>query len=575
MTDFEIQRIPFDRGAIDAWAGERALHTNWPVVYTLNDSQRIYVGETSNAHLRLTQHLSSESKRDLHQARVVFRQDFNKSACLDLESFLIRYFAADDQYEVLNGNAGITDSDYFQRDRYRESFELIFNELVRQGILTRSIPDLVNSDLFKYSPFKALTTDQAVAIEGILENLFQNIANGLPKEIVVQGDPGTGKTIVAVYLMKLLQDIKLSNPNEPSDADSLFSDFFQSGYREQLRDFNIGLVVPQISLRRTIEKVFSKTPGLSKAMVLDPFEVGESDEYFDLLIVDESHRLQQRANQPAASRNIQFQQINSKLFGSDDKTFTQLDWIKAKSLHQIYLLDESQSVKPADLPSKVIGSLVQRTKSNFCHYSLSSQMRVSGGADYIDFIGRVLHDEYDGGPKHFGDYDLKFFDNFLDMKIAIEKKASDPKTRLSRLLSGFAWPWQSKSGEFDWDIEIDGIRMPWNRRNYDWVNSPTSLDEVGSIHTIQGYDLNFAGVIIGPDLYFDQELGKIAFNRERYFDKKGKENNPTLGIFYTDDDLLNYVTNIYRVLLTRGIDGTYIYVYDKALRERLRPFFKN
>ena len=87
--------------------------------------------------------------------------------------------------------------------------------------------------------------------------------------------------------------------------------------------------------------------------------------------------------------------------------------------------------------------------------------------------------------------------------------------------------------------------------------------------------MNFAGVIIGPDLYFDQELGKIAFNRERYFDKKGKENNPTLGIFYTDDDLLKYVTNIYRVLLTRGIDGTYIYVYDNALRQHLRQFFKD
>jgi DUF2075 family protein len=306
-------------------------------------------------------------------------------------------------------------------------------------------------------------------------------------------------------------------------------------------------------------------------MVLDPFEVGDSAEIFDLLIVDEAHRLQQRANQPAAERNIKYASINEKLFQVDDKTKTQLDWIKNRSRHQIYLLDSLQSVKPADLQRKHIEPLLQVARKNKTLFRLSSQMRVSGGSDYIEFIGQMLGGEFAGPPKDFGEYDLRFFDNFGDMKFEINRRETD--SGLSRLLAGFAWPWQSKGGKADFDIEIDGIRLPWNRRNYDWVSSPTSSEEVGSIHTIQGYDLNFAGVIIGRDLYFDEYTQKIRFSRENYFDKKGKENNPTLGIQYSDEDLLKYVLSIYRVLLTRGIKGTYIYVCDEALRKHLSKFF--
>ena len=107
----------------------------------------------------------------------------------------------------------------------------------------------------------------------------------------------------------------------------------------------------------------------------------------------------------------------------------------------------------------------------------------------------------------------------------------------------------------------------------DWVSSPRSPKEVGSIHTVQGYDLNYVGVIIGPDLRWDASTNQTSFDRASYFDTKGKENNPKLGQRYSDDDLLQYVRNIYAVLLTRGILGTYVYVSDRALREQLRKYF--
>jgi DUF2075 family protein len=89
---------------------------------------------------------------------------------------------------------------------------------------------------------------------------------------------------------------------------------------------------------------------------------------------------------------------------------------------------------------------------------------------------------------------------------------------------------------------------------------------------VQGYDLNYAGVIIGPDLRFDTTTGRIVVDRASYFDKKGKEANTALGGVYSDDDLLWYIQNVYAVLLTRGIRGTYVYVHDPALRDHLKRF---
>lgn len=567
MTNFNIERLPFDKDAVSVWARADSRRNNWPVVYTIESSKEIYVGESTNAAGRMLQHLTSDQKLHLKQIKVIFDETFNKSVCLDLESQLIRYLAADTKYSVLNGNHGITDADYYDREKYRDTFKEVFDELFREGVFTRTIPDIVNSDLFKFSPFKALNTDQAVAIEGVLDKVFEDLRNESGAPIVVQGDPGTGKTIVAVYLMKLMVDIANSQDGEDFDSDSLFSGYFQNEYRNALQNMRIGVVIPQQSLRKSIEKVFAKTPGLSKSMVMSAFDVGSSKDHFDLLIVDESHRLGQRSNQPSAAQNKLFTDINTKLFGSDELTWTQLDWIRAKSNHQLFLLDSAQSVKPADLPKKVTDQMVAEAKSRDSYFRLASQMRVAGGSDYIEFVGRLFAGTQQG-PESFGDYELKFFDDIGEMRQAILHK--DFEVGLSRMVAGYAWPWVSKNNPELHDIEIDGLGLTWNRTATDWINSPSSLEEVGSIHTVQGYDLNYAGVIIGPDLGYDPVTKKLVFHRENYHDKKGKENNPRLGIEYTDDDLLNYVVNIYRVLMTRGIRGTYVFVCDENLRAKFK-----
>jgi len=567
MTSFEIERFSFKSENVSEWAKQNPRHTNWPVVYTLSDSAELYIGETLNGASRMRQHLGTETKQHLEQVQVIIDETFNKSVCLDLESFLIRLFAGDGKYKILNGNDGITDADYYERPKYQESFKEIFENLYRMGYFTRTIPQIENSDLFKLSPFKALTPDQAAAVEDILEGLFEDIESSNTNTIVVQGEPGTGKTVLAIYLIKLLCDIKVLNEDEPLDHDSMFADFYQPGHKSLLKNSRIGIVVPQQSLRKSIQMVFRNVPALDPSMVLTPFEVGESHEKFDLLIVDEAHRLSRLAAQAMGTLTKQFRDINGRLFGTDGANNSQLDWIMHQSKHQLFLVDSDQAVRPADLPSHTLTSLKNNAKNDDRLYRLATQMRVRAGSDYVGFGKELLKGKIPNG-RDFGPYDLRLFEDFDSMYRAIRRR--EEEFGLSRLVAGYAWEWKSRRDKSAYDIELGSFKLRWNTTAVDWINSKNALDEVGSIHTVQGYDLNYAGVIIGKDLVFDTSKGKTTFNRKRYFDARGKSNNNILGIKFSNEDILNYVRNIYSVLLTRGIRGTYIFVEDKELRSIFR-----
>jgi DUF2075 family protein len=572
MTDFKIEKFPFDQAAVNNWGLADPVGVDWPVVYTLSSDDQIYVGETLNATSRLTQHLKSSSKQGLKRVQIILNSRFNKSACLDLESQLIKYFAADGTHRVLNANSGITEANYFERDSYRESFKELFDILVKDGLLSRPIEEIVNSNLFKFSPFKSLNTEQAVVVSAITERIIEQVKDHKTGQLIIQGDPGTGKTIVAIYLVKLLKDIAIMSADELVEQESVFSDLFTEESAEVIRDLRIGLVVPQQALRKTLQTVFAKTPGLDKSMVMTPFEAAESSHQFDLLIVDEAHRLGQRANQSSAMQNRKFTELNIKLFGSDDPSITQLDWINKKSRLQLLLLDTAQAVRPADLPLLTTQNLIDEATSAKSLFRLTSQMRVTGGKDYLEFV-RSLFTENPLPRTAFNGYDLRFYEDAAVMRKDILKL--DSEYGLSRLLAGFAWPWSSKKNPSAIDISLDGLDLQWNQTAVDWVSSPTSKDEVGSIHTIQGYDLNYAGVIIGKDISYDPKTKQFVFNRENYHDVKGRENNAARGIVYTDEDILQWVLNIYRVLLTRGIKGTFIYVCDPELRELLRSRILN
>jgi DUF2075 family protein len=567
MTSFRIEHI---HGIGSVNQAPDARLGNWPVVYVLSGGKKIYVGESLNVRNRFSQHLKSPNKHGLNTAYIVLDDSFNKSAALDLESHLVRYLAGDDQFTVINRNNGIIDADYFNRAEYRKRFKDVFDQLRELGIFQHSIAEIESSDLFKLSPYKALNADQEQVIQSYLGDLLRHLKASTNSMAVVEGDPGTGKTIVGVYLMKLLIDLARTPEADEIEDESILNDPVVAENRHLLEEMKIALVVPQGALRDSIQKVFKKTPGLNAKMVLSPFQVGQSEEHFDLLVVDETHRLNHRANQSSGMNNQKFRLINERLFGTDDAKYTQVDWIRAKSNHQLFLLDVNQSVKPADLPLKAVEAIAEQAANTKSLYPLTSQMRVMAGGDYIDYLHAAFSDS-PPAPRAFPGYDLRWFEDLRQMEDALYEKEAE--VGLARMLAGYAWEWISKDDKSVFDFDIDGVMRQWNHKQTDWVRSKGAVDQIGVIHTIQGYDLNYAGVLIGKDLRYDPQTGKLFFDRSNYFDKKGVEDNTKLGIKYSDEDILRYIVNIYVVLLTRGVRGTFVYVCDPGLREYLKPFF--
>lgn len=350
----------------------------------------------------------------------------------------------------------------------------------------------------------------------------------------------------------------------------MFSEFFLSGTRERFEDLKIGIVVPQQALRSSIKKVFARTPGLEGTMVLSAYEVADSEEVFDVLIVDEAHRLSQFSSQAVPTLTKRYKEINERLFHGENPKASQVDWLREKSRHLILMLDLQQTIRPGDFAMEDFRILLENTAQNR-KYRLHTQMRSLGGEDYIDYVARVLSPMPPEEPLQFEGYEIGLVTSPRNLVKLIEDREED--SGLSRLIAGFAWEWKSKNDRQAIDIDLgEGVQRQWNTKVIDWVSSKNAVNEVGSIHTVQGYDLNYAGVIIGKDLQYTPERG-LFIDRSNYFDTKGKSNNNMGGRITTDEMLYKYITNIYSVLLTRGIKGTFIYAVDPGLREYLGRYF--
>ena len=411
MTSSRIHRVSFDRDSLAAWAATDPRSANWPVVYTIDGLRHVYVGETIHVLSRMRKHLARGDRNHLTSARVVIDEMFNKSVCLDLESFLIKRFSGDGKYEVLNANAGMTGSDYYQRETYRQQFEDIFDQLRSEGLFEKSAADIENSDMFKLSPYKELNYDQRTAILAILQQLFSDLRNGQPSTAVIEGQPGTGKTIVGIYLIKLLSDIQLNTSLIDADSDAIFAGFFTPENAELLQGFRMALVVPQQSLRKTVrEGLHQDVWTLEGHGALAVPGRRPRRTAIDLLIVDEAHRLQQlSATMPTLI--TKFKATNRRLFNGDEAGGNQLDWMHRLSTHRIFLLDPEQSIRPtSDLPPHVVRALAAEATSAGRSFALTSQMRVNAGEDYVGYVRGMLSDQ-PPAPTSFDEYDLKLFDD--------------------------------------------------------------------------------------------------------------------------------------------------------------------
>ena len=503
---------------------------NWPMLYILENGKQAYIGESNHVKTRMTQHATNEEKRIFDRVHFIYSKMFNQSVTFDYESKLIQYIVADQLFQVTNKNSGIADKQYYQKKEYDEKFEVLWRRLQKEKLVKHSLEEIENSDLFKYSPYKELNDDQRDAVESILTRLKSGTVN----RIIVNGMPGSGKTIVAVYLMKYLAD------------------------SEEFADKDIAFVVPQTSLRDTLKAIFKSIYGLSPSQVISPSDV--TKKRYDVLLVDEAHRLHQYKN---ISYMGSFKQNCEKLGLTTEAD--ELDWIIKQSDVSIMFYDAMQVVGPSGINIERFTSKTESFDTRMtAYFTLMTQMRVQGGNDYIDFVNKALSAECT--EKYSSDnYDLRLYTDFSTFEKDMYDK--NAKYGLSRMVAGYAWPWISKNDKTLKDITIQNISRMWNHQTIGWVLTDEAIDEVGCIHSIQGYDLNYSYVILGEDIGYDKVNNHIVVDPNHYYDSNGKRTA-------TYDELLEYIKNIYYVLLTRGIRGTYLYVCNDDLREYLSNYIE-
>lgn len=498
--------------------------TNWPMLYILENGKQAYIGESNHVKTRMNQHHMSVEKNIFEKVHFIYSKEFNQSVTFDYESKLIQYIVADEKFIVTNKNAGIADKEYFDKSKYDIKFYSLWRKLQREKLVKHSIEEIENSDLFKYSPFKELNDDQRNAVENITHMIKED-----PKQaIIINGMPGSGKTIVAIYIMKLLRD------------------------SEEYRDKKIGFVVPPTSLRKTLSRVFRSIYGLKAADVIGPSDVVR--QHYDILLVDEAHRLHQYKN---IVNRASFK-INCEMLGMTTES-DELDWIMQQCDCPILFYDKMQVVGPSGINIQRFDKKMklEQNRRVVTYYTLFTQMRVNGGNDYINLVNEILSGKCNH-ITHIKKYEFKVINDFKTFDNIQQKKEAE--FTLSRMIAGYAWEWKSKKDKSCYDMELDGVKKQWNYKLENWVLSEGADKQVGCIHTIQGYDLNYGFVIMGEEIGYDSNKKEIIVRPEHYYDQNGKKTASA-------EELLDYIKHIYYVLMTRGIKGTYLYICDKSLKK--------
>ena len=560
----KVTNYPFNKADIGLINNDSLARDAYPIVYILYDTKTMiaYVGESTNAIARMNNHLSHPEKKNLNWVYIISDESFNKSAALDIESNLIQYMTAAGDFKLLNGNGGISSHNYYQKSEYFKIFKKIWSKLSFENIRMKDLLELQNSDLYKYSPYKSLSSDQ---YNSILE-IFKDYSSDGIKKIFVNGSAGTGKTILAIYLIKLLSTLSQYELHDLDIEDEALLFELNAFKKNNPEKLTIGLVVPMTSLRNTLKQVFKSVHGLSSNMVIGPTDVVKKN--YDFLIVDEAHRLTRRKSIMGYGA---FDNVNKRLglyhtekkdgkdVQSAEKNGNQLDWIINSSKYQLFFYDSEQSIKPADVRKESFDKI--KGQNDASQITLFSQMRSEGKNDYISFVDNLLKEKLDNTTTIFNNsnYELALFDDLSFMMERLQKMENE--FGLCRSMSGYSWPWVSKTDANLPDAIIDGVKMFWNRQSVDWINSTTDVTEMGCIHTVQGYDLNYSGIIFGEEITYDKNSKKIKIIKNNYHDIKGKQ------ALENEDELLKYIVKIYKTMMYRGIKGTYIYVCDRDLRE--------
>jgi DUF2075 family protein len=562
------------------------MGVDWPVVYLEVGDKEAYVGETQNAAGRTKQHLDEGDALFFSKIYILFNSSFNKSVILDLEHMLIERMSCDKKFELVNLQKGQSEQhDYYNRGFYRTCIRNIWLQLEHLKLVNHKLEEIENKSIFKYSPYKSLNVEQMKARNDLLLEIANDIENptGKLKIVIVEGAAGTGKSVLAVSLLhQIAKDLNtkvsfegvnfqskkyLSKEDEEEEETAIALESFKPDKilsKHQNDSLQIAFVCPVPAFRKTMREIFHEDPLLRTINVLGPADVAKAEKPFDVLIVDESHRL-------STGFKISYQksyQNSARRLGLDPKKTTQLDWMKKQTTKVLVLMhDGLQNVKESDVQPFAFEEMVRTKEAALL--PLKTQMRVLAGQPYIDyweslFRNRPLPKNTDFIRK--SGYDFRLFEHAKDLQNAILKQ--NDKQGLSRVVAGLAFDWKKRNRDVHKkynrtaDFEIEGNYYSWNSFFDGWATDPQTKTEIGCIYTCQGYDFNIGGVFIGPDVTYDPIQKKIVIDPTKSIDQnahsKGHEERAKENIIHA-----------YLVLLSRGINGTYVYAYDPALRAYL------
>ncbi len=429
-----------------------------------------------------------------------------------------------------------------------------FHDFLRSRLATGT-PNGASADLFLHStvaPSKQLLKvaadevrdreqfcligDQQLAVDHVLHAVEASRRADHKRVVVVSGGPGSGKSVIALSLL-----------GELSRADRTV--LHATGSR---------------SFTQTLRKVAGRRAPRVQSMFkyFNQFMDAGANE-LDVLILDEAHRIRETSVNrytPAAQRTGR----------------AQIDELLDAARVPVFLLDQHQVVRPGEMGSReVLDAFGEKRGLDVVHISLDDQFRCGGSREYVTWVQHLLG-LGDGDPQPWsGDerFEVIVADAPEEMEHILRTRLDEGYS--ARMSAGYCWPWSdpTSDGALVPDVRIDGWSRPWNvkgdRRVGDappsalWATEDGGFDQVGCIYTAQGFEYDWNGVILGPDLLWrdGRFVSDRAANRDPEFRNRSR---------VSDTDFDRLVRNTYKVLLTRGMQGTVLYSTDAQTRAALR-----
>lgn len=401
----------------------------------------------------------------------------------------------------------------------KDLFEIIENGKLKPS---KALQDAI-LDLLKGNDAFVMVDEQQVAYATISKLVKDNIDKNGKYTIIVRGGPGTGKSVIAIQTMATLlsEGYAASYMTKNAAPREVFKIKLTQGHLDKKYIGN--LLKSPISLENCYK-----------------------NDIYPCLLVDEAHRL-------------------TKHYGHN-----QIDDIVRCSKINVFFIDEDQKVTTKDIGTvDLIKEIAKKYNSRIIDdpsLTLKSQFRCNGSDGYLQFLDNLLEIRETPMTSLDGiDYDIRVFDSPTKMKKELEKL--NKVNNKSRLLAGYCYEWVSEIEPTAMDIILeDGFRMQWNLRNgQPFAISDTSFDQVGCIHTCQGLEFDYVGVIIGEDLRF--ENGKLITDQSKI-----AESDKSSGIRTCKDKKLAdiLIKNTYKTLLSRGQKGCFVYCENIELSNYIK-----